>query len=37
MLVPIRMGTNKASGNQRKHLTLTSAKKAIALSIRASM
>ena len=36
MLVLIRMGTNMAAGNQRKHLALTSAIKAIALSLRAS-
>ena len=31
MLVPIRMGTNMAAGNQRKHLALTSSIKAISL------
>ena len=35
MLVPMRMGTNMAAGNERKHLALTSAMKAIALSLRA--
>ena len=28
MLVPIRMGTNMAAGNQQKHLTLSFATKA---------
>jgi len=28
MLVPIRMGTNMAAGNQQKHLSLSFAKKA---------
>ena len=28
MLVPIRMGTNMAAGNQRKHLSLSFASKA---------
>ena len=36
MLIPIRMGNNMAAGNQRKHLALTSAIKAIALSLRTS-
>ena len=36
MLVPIRMDTNMAARNQRKHLALTSAIKAIVLSLRGS-
>ena len=36
-LVPIRMGTNMAAGNQRKHLASTSVIKAIAFSLRGSI
>ena len=36
MLVPIRMGTNVATGNQRKCLTVNSTLMAISLSLRAS-
>ena len=36
ILVPIRLGTNMAAGNQRKHLALTFAIKANALSLLAS-
>ena len=37
MLVPIRMGTNMAAGNQSKHLSLTSSIKAIVLSLQAGI
>ena len=37
MLVPIRMSTNMEDGNERKHLALTSAMKAIGFSLRASI
>ena len=33
MLVPIRMGTNMAAGNQQKHLTLSFATKSVNLSL----
>ena len=37
MLVLIRMGTNMAPGNRRRHLSVASAIKAIAFSLRASV
>ena len=34
MLVPIRMGTNMAAGNQQKHLSLSFASKSVNLSLK---